>query len=42
LTEAPTYQYRVEQLELEQKLLYSTFSELKQWFDVRMKEYSYS
>ncbi|MBM7606970.1 single-stranded-DNA-specific exonuclease [Lysinibacillus composti] len=42
LTEAPTYQNRVEQLEMEQKLLYSTFSELKQWFDVRMKEYSYS
>lgn len=42
LSEATTYQTRVQQLEMEQKLLYSPYLELKQWFDERMKEYNYS
>ncbi|MEK4255215.1 single-stranded-DNA-specific exonuclease RecJ [Ureibacillus sp. FSL K6-2830] len=42
LTEAATYQLRQQQIELEQIFLYSTYSELKQWFDNRMKELSYS
>lgn len=37
LTEAPSYKLRSEQIELEQKLLYATYIELKQWFDERMK-----
>ncbi len=37
LEEAPSYKMRVEQIELEQKLLYATYTELKQWFNERMK-----
>lgn len=33
LTEAPTYQMRERQMELEQKLLYAPYIELKRWFD---------
>ncbi len=36
LSEAPSYKMRSQQIELEQKLLYATFSELKQWFDERL------
>lgn len=36
LTEAPSYKLRSEQIELEQKLLYATYIELKQWFDERL------
>lgn len=36
LTEAPSYKMRSEQIELEQKLLYATYIELKQWFDERV------
>lgn len=42
LTEAPTYQLRKQQIEMEQHFLYSTYTELKQWFNERMKEVSYS
>lgn len=42
LTEAPTYQLRMQQIEIEQHFLYSTYSELKQWFNERMMEVSYS
>ena len=37
LTEAPSYKMRSEQIEFEQKLLYATYIELKQWFDERMQ-----
>lgn len=36
LSEAPSYKMRSEQIELEQKLLYATYIELKQWFDERV------
>ncbi|MER2190210.1 MAG: single-stranded-DNA-specific exonuclease RecJ [Solibacillus sp.] len=36
LSDAPSYKRRVAQIELEQKLLYATYIELKQWFDERM------
>ncbi|MFP3918163.1 single-stranded-DNA-specific exonuclease RecJ [Lysinibacillus telephonicus] len=42
LTDASIYKKRVEQLEIEQKLLYAPYLELKQWFNERMKEYQYS
>jgi len=42
LSEAPVYQQRVAQIELEQQLLYAPYIELKQWFNERMKEYNYS
>ncbi|MED3662653.1 single-stranded-DNA-specific exonuclease RecJ [Ureibacillus terrenus] len=42
LTEAASYQLRKQQIELEQQFLYSTYSELKQWFNERIKEFSYS
>ncbi|WP_332647218.1 single-stranded-DNA-specific exonuclease RecJ [Lysinibacillus sp. 54212] len=37
LSEAPSYKMRSEQIELEQKLLYATYIELKQWFNERLK-----
>lgn len=37
LTEAPSYKMRSQQIELEQKLLYAPYIELKQWFNERMK-----
>ena len=37
LEEATSYKMRAEQIELEQKLLYATYTELKQWFNERMK-----
>lgn len=36
LSEAPSYKKRSQQIELEQKLLYATYSELKQWFEERL------
>ncbi|MFJ3386506.1 single-stranded-DNA-specific exonuclease RecJ [Lysinibacillus sp. NPDC086135] len=36
LTEAPSYKQRSEQIEMEQKLVYAPFIELKQWFDERL------
>lgn len=42
LTEAATYQLREQQILIEQQFLYSTYTELKQWFQKRMKEVSYS
>ena len=33
LTEAPTYKERERQMELEEKLLYAPYIELKRWFD---------
>ena len=36
LTDAIAYKTRAHQIELEQKLLYATFIELKQWFDERL------
>lgn len=36
LSEAPSYKLRSQQIELEQKLLYATFSELKEWFNERL------
>ncbi|MGN7476751.1 single-stranded-DNA-specific exonuclease RecJ [Solibacillus silvestris] len=36
LSEAPSYKMRSRQIELEQKLLYATYSELKQWFNERL------
>ncbi|WP_079527994.1 single-stranded-DNA-specific exonuclease RecJ [Solibacillus isronensis] len=36
LSEAPSYKLRSQQIELEQKLLYATYSELKQWFNERL------
>ncbi|WP_144511182.1 single-stranded-DNA-specific exonuclease RecJ [Bacillus sp. FJAT-22090] len=35
LSEAPTYQQRAKEIELEQKLLYAPYIELKQWFEER-------
>lgn len=35
LSEAPTYQKRTKEIELEQKLLYAPYIELKQWFEER-------
>ena len=37
LEEAPSYKLRSQQIELEQKLLYATYTELKQWFNERMQ-----
>lgn len=42
LTEAASYQLRKQQIEMEQQFLYSTYSQLKQWFNERMKDFSYS
>ncbi|MEK3766513.1 MULTISPECIES: single-stranded-DNA-specific exonuclease RecJ [unclassified Solibacillus] len=36
LSEAPSYKMRSQQIELEQKLVYATYSELKQWFNERL------
>ncbi|MBD8032086.1 MULTISPECIES: single-stranded-DNA-specific exonuclease RecJ [Solibacillus] len=36
LSEAPSYKMRTQQIELEQKLVYATYSELKQWFNERL------
>ena len=36
LSDAPSYKMRSQQIELEQRLLYATYSELKQWFDERL------
>jgi len=36
LTEAPSYKQRSEQIEMEQKLVYAPYIELKQWFDKRL------
>ena len=36
LSEASSYKMRSQQIELEQKLLYATYIELKQWFDERL------
>ncbi len=36
LTDADAYKKRAQQIELEQKLLYATYIELKQWFDERL------
>ncbi|RNF40963.1 single-stranded-DNA-specific exonuclease RecJ [Planococcus salinus] len=36
LTEAPTYKKREQQIALEQKLLYASYKDLKQWFDARV------
>lgn len=36
LSEAPSYKLRSQQIELEQKLLYATYIELKQWFNERL------
>ena len=36
LTEAPSYKMRERQLQLEQTLVYATYSELKMWFHERM------
>lgn len=35
LSEAPSYKNREKQMELEQKLLYAPYIELKQWFEER-------
>lgn len=35
LSEAPIYQQRTKQIDLEQKLLYAPYKELKQWFEER-------
>lgn len=37
LTEAPAYKIRAEQIDMEQKLLYAPYIELKLWFDERLK-----
>lgn len=37
LTEATAYKMREAQIDLEQKLLYATYTELKQWFNERMQ-----
>ncbi|MGE7693021.1 single-stranded-DNA-specific exonuclease RecJ [Lysinibacillus sp. NPDC094177] len=36
LAEAPSYKQRSEQIEMEQKLVYAPYIELKQWFDERL------
>ena len=36
LTDANAYKERAHQIELEQKLLYATYIELKQWFNERL------
>ena len=36
LSEAPSYKQRSEQIDMEQKLVYAPYIELKQWFDERM------
>ena len=36
LSEAPTYKQREQQIALEQKLLYASYKDLKQWFDARV------
>ncbi|TSI03248.1 single-stranded-DNA-specific exonuclease RecJ [Lysinibacillus sp. BW-2-10] len=42
LSDAQVYKKRVQQIEIEQALLYAPYVELKQWFNDRMKEYHYS
>ncbi|KGR74456.1 single-stranded-DNA-specific exonuclease RecJ [Ureibacillus sinduriensis] len=42
LSEADVYKQRIEQIDLEQQLLYAPYLELKQWFNERMREYNYS
>lgn len=42
LSDALIYKSRVEQIEMERQLLYAPYLELKQWFNERMKEYTYS
>lgn len=42
LTDSPTYITQIERLQIEQQFLYSTYSDLKQWFHERMKELIYS
>nr|WP_106780105.1 single-stranded-DNA-specific exonuclease RecJ [Lysinibacillus timonensis] len=42
LDEAPTYQLRAKQIEIEKKFLYANYHELRQWFDERLQEYQYS
>lgn len=37
LSEAPSYKQRSEQIDMEQKLLYAPYIELKQWFDERIQ-----
>ena len=37
LTEAPSYKQRSQQIEMEQKLVYAPYIELKQWFDERLQ-----
>ena len=39
LTEAPAYKEREQQMELEEKLLYAPYMELKQWFDTMRNEH---
>ena len=36
LTEAPIYKKRQQQIALEQKLLYASYKDLKQWFDAKV------
>ncbi|MEK3890611.1 single-stranded-DNA-specific exonuclease RecJ [Bacillus sp. FSL K6-3431] len=38
LTASPTYQKRQEQLELEKTLIYSSYEQLKEWFDDRLAQ----
>jgi single-stranded-DNA-specific exonuclease len=38
LTDSTTYKRRIEHMELEKTLLYSTYSELKKWFDQFIKQ----
>lgn len=42
LSDASTYTKRVQQLEIEQLFLYATYSELKKWFDDRIKILQYT
>ena len=36
LTEAPAYKKRERQIDLEQKLLYASYRDLKDWFDAQV------
>ena len=42
LTESVAYKKRMDQIEIEQQLLYAPYLELKKWLNERMKEYQYS
>ncbi|QCR33004.1 single-stranded-DNA-specific exonuclease RecJ [Lysinibacillus sp. SGAir0095] len=42
LSEAKVYKQRIEEIDLEQQLLYAPYLELKQWFNERMREFNYS